>query len=253
MIGEPVNCKENEPYNTRLHSKDFDLRFDKSTHALIKQSSVNVKQVKRSRKKKENREKKKAAKNKRECEHAQCGDCGEWYSNKIFSMHASQCRLLQEGLAIDINQKRTGESVQDAPLCFSRKIRVDVKCMNKEKEEGGSGDEVDGSSQSVDDAYQLHEKAWTMFEETASSEVHICIADIPFPPIHLDFNMLGLTNAASVQMKKARIREMLIKWHPDHFMQRFRSVIRVGDIPMVESMLNEVVRIISALKSTLPR
>lgn len=257
MPEEDPNHKEYKPYNTRLHSKDFVLRFEESKDALSEQNVKKLKQsIKKKKKKKENKSKKKSKagdKRGQRHNHAQCSECGEWYSEKIITIHESQCRLLREGLETDINNE--GDSTLNEPLHLSRKNRINVKCPNQGSDQVFSKSKETSPPQNsnvpAEDNYRFYENAWMAFEETAFSRGRVGVSEIPFPPAQSnELSNLGLPPEVSIQEKKVRIREMLIRWHPDHFMQKFKSVLRLEDISEIESRLNEVVRLISALKAT---
>ena len=260
---EIMNRKNEEvSFNTRLHQKDFDLRFDESRDALSKQHLPHkpFNRSRKERKKKQNQSKKKMLSKKQTkksgCENTQCSECGEWYSNKIIAIHASQCRLLKEGFAMDIgNQNEFGFFLQNEPAHFSRKSRIHIKCAKQKNRNDATEDTTlkncRGTTNGKHSAYRLHQA----FEaKCALSGATFVLSEIPlFQVDSTDFTSLGLTEDAPVKEKKARIREMLIRWHPDRFIQRFRTALRIEDIPMIELRLNEIIRILSTLKANLPR
>lgn len=188
----------------------------------------------------------------------QCIECSEWYSNNAIDIHTSQCSFLRQGFAMDIgNRNDILESLQNGPTYFLGNARVDIKCTKC----GERAEHDDGGTLSIDEGInakknQQQLESWKMFEDKCTilgGETVLSLSDIPFPKVDsTDFVSLGLGRDVPIAEKKVKIREMLIRWHPDHFIQRFRTAFRTEDIPMIELRLNEIIRIVSALKKTCP-
>ncbi len=186
----------------------------------------------------------------------QCPHCSHWFSlsNDVYNIHLTQCKIVQESIAINIDQQESS-----SPNCPTRTERFRLSfddCINrnrydikhcygggtnntnvtnecagigiKNKKSEGRDVNVEPStevSEMVDshgseDLYQLHEKAWSLFETTAKSalrsKVNIEFCHIPFPPDSLDsdslYDLFGLSSETPLYLKRARMRKLLIRW-----------------------------------------
>ena len=55
----------------------------------------------------------------------------------------------------------------------------------------------------------------------------------------------AFSDDSSLQENRARLRALLIRWHPDHFLQCFGTKLFPGNVPSIQSKLNATIRYLS--------
>ena len=228
---------QSNSYNAMSHARDFDLAFNKSNRVLKKQRTPKPK-------------KEGAAPKKRLSEKkiSQCQECFQFYHNKVFDVHANQCRLLRQGFATDMcNESRIQNNVPIS-ICSARLF------LHKERKGGKDVTTTPQRSAQQGPFNQQYERAWKKFEDISlaqSEKRMIGVDDIPFLPIlssAKDGSKSGAVSSSSVQEERARLRSLLVRWHPDHFLQRFGPRLSKCDIPIIKSRLNDTIRYLYSLK-----
>lgn len=206
-------------FNAKLHSTDFDLRFNKRNDTPRNKN----KKEKIESEEKDSRAKKQSSVNE------QCQECRQFYRKKVFDKHSTQCRLLQKGFATDIG-------------CHERRIpktKISQKrfVIHSIENERNAGKKMTIPTRKQGLFEQERELAWGQFEHTCSMMPRVLVRfeDIPF-----------LQEGALVEASS--IRALLIRWHPDHFLQRFGTKLFPGDVPSIQMKLNATIRFLSSLK-----
>jgi hypothetical protein len=219
-----VSNVKNHCFNAKLHSTDFDLRFNKG-NGTRKSSKPNKQE-----KEKDSRAKKKSSVN------VQCQECGQFYNKKIFDRHSNQCPLLQQCFKKDIWNERI-PNANISPTRFVIRSVAQKTTIPRRKQ---------GLLE------QEHEIAWGQFEHTCSMpKALVRFEDIPFLPYQEGAIVGAFSDDSSPKENRARLRALLIRWHPDHFLQRFGTKLFPGDVPSIQSKLNATIRFLSYLKGSI--
>lgn len=228
-----VSNVKNHCFNAKLHSTDFDLRFNKGDYTR------NLSKPKKKKKEKEDSQaKKKSSVN------VQCQECGQFYHKKVFDRHSNQCHLLQKASTIIITDISNEIRIPNTNISPTRFV---IRSVNIER---NAVTTIPIRKQGLFE--QEHELAWGQFEHTCSiPRVLIRFEDIPFLP-HQEVTTVGaFSDDSSPHENRARLRALLIRWHPDHFLQRFGTKLFPGDVPSIQSKLNATIRFLSYLKGSI--
>ena len=265
-------------FDTNLHQKDFDLRFGGTKDLIGRQR---LEPIKPKAKKKQNQTQqlkskvsshKQRQRQKDETKNSsQCNECGERYSIQDLAIHESQCRSLKAlkvDFATDIGNNGTCIRIDQVNgFKKNHRIRICTKGDNRgntsnNQNRASHGRWIDKSTVIPDvnskhdetDPYQHHQMCWKAFVNKCSQSTSVTFDEIPFLPLECSvasYSIIGLSKDSTIEEKKASIREVLIRFHPDRFIQRFRSVLHTEDIPMIMKRLNEIVRVVSQLRANL--
>lgn len=177
----------------------------------------------------------------------QCETCANWFSsqNGVYEIHLTQCNILQESLAFNIyqaahNSKTSGKvpivndseqpfiNVKENSGYFTKRLsRIDLRrSLGMGIHTCHEVTILDDLHKSIDpnhvtmNEYQSFEHAWTQFEREVDRATHtntfLRIMSIPFPSMSLTRNdlcaLFGLTHEMPIDIKRARIRRLLIRW-----------------------------------------
>jgi len=98
-------------------------------------------------------------------------------------------------------------------------------------------------------------KAQAVLSSSSGEKMFISLCEVPFPPKELNqFELVGfsLSSPCSVDVKRARVRAAMVRWHPDKFQQSFGFLLHPDEKDHIMEKVKESFQRINELKAFLP-